>query len=283
VAIKRKYDIAFQIGKDTIIKIQIMNCRVCNSDKLIPFYKQGDKNQFEFYKCEECGLVNLDLSGLKITDHQSKYFDSFKPIENYEKEKKAKAAYQFIKKHVPITGGYLDIGCGSGALLYFAKQDGWRVKGLELTPDYAKYIRETLKVEVFVADFLEFKNTDEQFDVVSLRHVLEHLPDSILAMNKISALLKTGGYGHFEFPNINSISHRIQRFLSKTRLHRRKYSDSYQPGHCNEFSRKSFCLLLKLTNFELVRWETYSNKPLTNFIYNRIKIGTKARAIVRKV
>jgi hypothetical protein len=40
---------------------------------------------------------------------------------------------------------------------------------------------------------------------------------------------------------------------------------------------------LKLTNFELVRWETYSNKPFTNFIYNRIKIGTKARAIVRKI
>ena len=111
----------------------------------------------------------------------------------------------------------------------------------------------------------------------------EHLPDSILAMNKISALLKEGGYGHFEFPNINSISHRIQRFLSKTKIHRRKYSTSYQPGHCNEFSRKAFCHLLKLTNYELVRWETYSNKPLINFIYNRIKIGTKARAIVRKI
>lgn len=260
-----------------------MNCRICNSDKLNLFYEQGDRKQFKFYKCQQCGLVNLDLSGLKITDHQTKYLVDIKPVVDYEKEFKAKASYQFIRKHVPLTGSYLDIGCGNGALLYFARKDGWQVKGLELSADYAEYLREKLQVEVIVADFLELEEQSEQYDVVSLRHVLEHLPDSILALNKISALLKPGGYGHFEFPNINSISHRIQRFLSNTKLHRRTYSSSYQPGHCNEFSKKAFCNLLKMTNFELVRWETYSYKPVTNFIYNRIKIGTKARALVRKI
>jgi SAM-dependent methyltransferase len=260
-----------------------MNCRICNNDQLNLFYEQGDKNQFKFYKCPSCGLVNLDLSELKIDEHQGKYFARFKPIENYENEKGAKAAYQFIKKYVPIRGDFLDIGCGGGAVLYFAKKDGWQVKGLEISPDYAKYVRERLQVEVYVADFMKFDNTDEQFDVVTLRHVLEHLPDSILAMNKISSLLKKGGYGHFEFPNINSLSHRIQRLFSNIKLHKKKYSESYQPGHCNEFSKETFCYLLKLTNFELVRWETYSFKPFTNFIYNRIKFGTKARAIVRKV
>ena len=260
-----------------------MNCRICDNDKLNPFYEQGDENQFKFYRCPKCGLVNLDLTNIKLVEHQDKYFAVFKPIENYENEKGAKATYEFIKKHVPVMVDFLDIGSGSGAVLYFAKKDGWQVKGLEISPDFAKYVRDTLQVEVYVADFMEFEKTDEQFDVVSLRHVLEHLPDSILAMNKISALLKKGGYGHFEFPNINSISHRIQRFLSNTKLHIKKYSSSYQPGHCNEFSKETFCYLLKLTKFELVRWETYSHKPLTNFIYNRIKIGTKARAIVRKV
>ena len=260
-----------------------MNCRICDNDQLHLFYEQGDKNQFKFYKCQKCGLVNIDLSGLNIAKHQVKYSAGFKPIENYEHEKKAKSTYHFVKKYIPVKGNFLDIGCGLGSVLYFAKKDGWNVKGLELSPDLAKYVHDTLNVEVYVADFLDFENTDEKFDVVSLRHVLEHLPNSILALNKISALLKQGGYAHFEFPNINSISHRIQRFLSKTKLHKKKYSPSYQPGHCNEFSKKAFSYLLKLTSFELVRWETYSNKPFSNFIYNRIKIGTKARAIVRKV
>ena len=259
-----------------------MNCRICNNDKLTLFYRQGNNNQYKFYKCPVCGLVNLDLSELKIAEHQGKYFTSFKPIENYENKKGPKAAYQFIKKHVPVRGKFLDIGCGDGSVLYFAKKDGWQVKGLEISPDYAKYVNDRLQVEVYVANFMEFENIDEQFDVVSLRHVLEHLPDSILALNKISMLLKKGGYAHFEFPNINSLSHRIKRLLSNLKLHKKKYSDAYQPGHCNEFSKKSFCYLLKITNFELVRWETYSSKTFSNFIYNRVKVGTRVRAIVRK-
>lgn len=260
-----------------------MICRICSSEKLKLFYEQGDKNQYKLYKCTNCGLVNLDLSNLKIDEHQGKYFAQFNSVANYEKNKGAKAAYQFFNKYVPVKGDYLDIGCGSGTVLYFAKKDGWNVKGLEISSGFADFVREKLKVEVLVGDFMKFEKMDEQFDVVSLRHVLEHLPDSILAMNKISALLKIGGYGHFEFPNINSITHRTSRLLSKLKLHKKKYPASFKPGHCNEFSKESFCYLLKLTNFELIRWETYSFKPFTNFIYNRIHFGTKARAIVRKM
>jgi 2-polyprenyl-3-methyl-5-hydroxy-6-metoxy-1,4-benzoquinol methylase len=195
----------------------------------------------------------------------------------------AKLSYQFIKKYVPVKGDYLDIGCGGGALLYFAKKDGYNVTGLEISPDYAKYVTEKLNVKVYVANFLEFDKAEVKFDIISLRHVLEHLPNAILAMNKIHSMLKEGGYGHFEFPNINSLSHRTQRFLAKTKLHNRKYSETYRPGHCNEYSKESFIYLLKKTNFELIRWETYSNKQYTNIIYNNIHVGTRARAIVRKI
>ena len=264
-------------------KLLKMECRICESKELKLLYSQGDKLQYKFYKCAKCGLVNLDTKGLVISKNQEKYFGRFKPIENYENEIGAKAAYNFIKKYVPIKGSYLDIGCGGGSVLYFAKKDGWKVKGLEISPDYAKYVKEKLDVEVYTANFLHYENSSEQFDLVSLRHVLEHLPDSILAMNKISALLKKGGYAHFEFPNINSLSHKFRRIMTNLKLSNKKYDASYNPGHCNEFSKRTFKYLLKLTNFELVRWETYSFKPNTNFFYNNIKIGTKARAIVRKI
>ena len=61
-----------------------MKCRVCKGERLSLFYDQGDKGQFRFYKCRDCGLVNLDLSGLTIADHQGKYFARFEPIEDYE-------------------------------------------------------------------------------------------------------------------------------------------------------------------------------------------------------
>jgi len=260
-----------------------MKCRICGSSDLKLLYVQGNKLQYKFYRCLNCSLVNLDISKMTISDNQNKYFGRFKPFNHYEDDVRVRDAYQFIRKYVPVrSGSFLDIGCGGGSLLYFAEKDGWTVKGLEISPGYTDYVKEKLNVEVVTTDFLKYESTDEQFDLVSLRHVLEHLPDSRLAMNKISDLLKPGGFGHFEFPNINSITHRLNRFLTRIRLAYKKYDESYKPGHCNEFCKKSFLYLLNITGFELIRWETYSFKPITNLIYNNIKIGTKARAIVRK-
>jgi 2-polyprenyl-3-methyl-5-hydroxy-6-metoxy-1,4-benzoquinol methylase len=260
-----------------------MHCRICNSNNLKLFYQQGNKNQFKFYKCKDCGLINLDLTGLEITEHQHQYFERFVPPHDYEEEKGAYHAYRFIKKYVPVGERYLDIGCGWGRVLYFARKDGWKVKGIEISPQYAEYVQDRLNIEVDVADFLQYENPGEKFDLVSLRHVLEHLPDSLLAMKKINELLKDNGYAHFEFPNINSVSHRLKRFLSRSGIHKKKYSPTYKPGHCNEFSKKTFIYLLNKTGFQLIRWETYSFKQFNDFIYNRIHIGTKARAIVKKV
>jgi len=134
---------------------------------------------------------------------------------------------------------------------------------------------------VDVSDFLEYESS-EQFDLVSLRHVLEHLPDSNLAMQKMGALLKTGGYIHLEFPNIDGLTHRIKRARNKIGWLKKTYHPSYVPGHCNEFSIASFNYLLARNGFRLIRLETYASKPLSNYIYNRIHIGSKFRAIVQK-
>lgn len=260
-----------------------MECRICKSHGLKLFYVQGTHDQFKYYKCSQCGLVNLDLTGVNIIANQKKYADRFNPPKDYEKERGAKSAYSFVNKYLPNKGKYMDIGCGSGSVLYFFKKSGWEVSGLELSDVFAKHVTSKLNVPVRVADFLQYENSETSYDLVSLRHILEHLPNSILAMQKINQMLKPNGYAHFEFPNINSLSHRIQRLRNKFKLLKKKYSASYYPGHCNEFSKESFEYLLSLTGFALVRWETYSFKPISDFIYNHFHFGTKARAIVRKV
>lgn len=259
-----------------------MECRICGSKDLSLFYMQGSQEQYKFYKCANCKLVNLDLSNVEITENQAKYVERFiKPID-YEKQKGALEAYQFVSKYVPGKGKFLDIGCGNGNVLYYFKKNGWKVKGLELSPVIAKYVEQNLNIKVDVVNFLEVKEFPEKYDLISLRHVLEHLPNSILAMNKISGLLKKSGYAHFEFPNINSLTHEIQRIKNKVGLNK-KYDPSYVPAHCNEFSKHSFEYLIKKTGFKIIRWETYSSKIITNLIYKLFHIGSKARVIVQKI
>jgi|WetSurMetagenome_2_1015567.scaffolds.fasta_scaffold19356_2 SAM-dependent methyltransferase len=137
-----------------------MVCRLCKNNHLKLHYIQGDKDQFRYYLCPLCGLVNLDLENMKITESQQKYADRFKPPQDYEKERGAKAAFRFVSKYVPNKGRYMDIGCGSGSVLYFFKKDGWQVEGLELSPVFAEHVKKHLDIDVKVANFLEYETND---------------------------------------------------------------------------------------------------------------------------
>jgi SAM-dependent methyltransferase len=260
-----------------------MICRICKNENLRLYYIQGHRGEYKYYKCDNCGLVNLDLENLDIIDNQQQFADRFKTPVDYESEKGALDAFRFISKYIAVKGNHLDIGCGNGALLYFSRKGGWNVKGLELSPVFAEYIINTLSIDVEVADFLKYEGSKGEFDLVSLRHVLEHLPDSVLALTKIRNLLKENGYAHFEFPNINSLSHHYQRLRDKVPFMKKKYKLSFASGHCNQFSRKAFESLLQRTGFRLIRWETYSFKPWKSLFFNHIHIGTKARAIVQRI
>jgi len=260
-----------------------MKCRLCQSDQLKMYYTQGNEGQYKFYKCQKCGLVNLDIDNLNTTEHQEKYADAFPDPFNKELNWGSHLTYMFIKEHIPTRGVFFDIGCGNGALLLMARNDGWQVKGLEILPSLAKKITEKLDIEVITNDFLKLEKSSEQFDLLALRHVLEHIPDSILAMQKINMLLKMGAYAVLEFPNIEGFTFKMQRLMTKLGLHKRKYSQDYVPGHCNEFSRRSFNYLAQITGFEMVRWETYSLKSNNYFLYKILKTGSKARVLIRKI
>lgn len=258
-----------------------MECRICKSQDLKLYYTQGDKLQFKFYKCNNCSLVNLDMSnGIDQAKYTLKYID---PSDMSSKQNKDQfASYMFIKKFISVKGKYLDIGCGNGKLLQLAQKDGWDVHGLELSQFFADKIKEHLNIDVTVANFMEYKS-DIQYDFLTLRHVLEHLPDPILAMTKINGLLKQEAHAELEFPNIEGLSLKFKRFMNKFGVLKKKYSVDYKSGHCNEYSRESFKNLCKRSGFEVVKWVTYSSKPFMSFIYYYLPIGCKVRAIIKKV
>jgi len=226
--------------------------------------------------------VNLDLEfGLDQGKYTETYIDPFD--ESHKQNRSQTKTYKFIKNKIRHKGKYLDIGCGNGKLLLLAKADGWDVKGLELSEFYARTIKEKHQIEVEVGNFLEFEKHTEKYDLISLRHVLEHLPDSILALNKINELLVDGGFAVMEFPNIEGHEFKFKRLFEKLGLLRKKYPENYKPGHSNEFSEKSFRYLTKQTGFELIIWQTYSSKNSVDFLYNWTNFGSKARVLIQKI
>ncbi len=101
-------------------------------------------------------------------------------------------------------------------------------------------------------------------------------------MSGINRLLCREGRAVLEFPNIEAADKRLKRLLVRSGLDKRKFRADFAAGHCNELCGRSFEHLLSRTGLELVRWETYSSKSFSDFVYNRAHIGNKARALIRK-
>jgi len=260
------------------------SCRLCGGNDLSLYHVMGSDGQFRYFKCANCRLVNYDL----LTGLEQEHFDEpdKDPMDDSERWNLDKdQSFRFIGHYLSPPGRMLDIGCGNGRLMYLARRAGWDVKGLELSPVMAKLVRQRLGTAVVVADFLavEPETIDEaKFDLICLRHVLEHLPNCLLAMQKIEALLVPRGHVLIELPNVESISKKIKRFMTRRGIRKPVYAEEMAIGHANEFCRTSFEYLLRATGFELVRWQTYSRKPLANFIYTRVHVGSNARALIRR-
>ncbi|MBD3370664.1 methyltransferase domain-containing protein [Candidatus Fermentibacteria bacterium] len=258
----------------------ITRCRLCGAEELKLYYTQGDRDQYEYYRCPRCGLVNYDLSGgLDQGKYAERYID---PRESDHRLNRLQTeSYRFLKSNVPGPGRLLEVGCGNGRLLMLARENGWEVRGLELSPFLAESVRQHLGIEVEVADFMSYQ-PEEEYDLVVLRHVLEHLPEPLAAMGKIRSLLRSEGNALLEFPNVEGWEPRFKHFLHRSGIRRMKYSPDYVPGHCNEFCRSSFALLVQKTGFELQRWLTYSDRPILDLPCRLIGCGRKVRALIRR-
>lgn len=260
----------------------MQSCRLCGSDDLTLWMRDGRNRDLDYFRCGNCKLWNYDLDcGLDQSQYTEKYVSP--EVDDYRPNRHIRQSWEVLRKHAGPPGSIMDVGCGNGAMLYLARNEGWTVRGMELTESAAAAIEADQGIDVVVANFLDYDNpTGEHYDVVVLRHVLEHLPDSKLAMNRIGALLKDNGLAMLEFPNTGSMSYKVKRLLKNRGYRNRKYDASWRPGHCNEFCREAFEYLLDQTGFELVAWQTYSSKPAANFFYKLLPIGSKARALVRK-
>lgn len=109
--------------------------------------------------------------------------------------KKVKLLSKYNKK-----GTVLDIGAGTGDFLVEAKRQGWNTKGIEPNPK-AKQI--AVSKNVTFSDSLEVLGNNS-FDVITMWHVLEHVPNLEFQISELKRLLKPNGTIIIAVPNFKS-------------------------------------------------------------------------------
>lgn len=176
-------------------------------------------------------------------DVLGKYYESADYISHTDSKRSLfEKAYHFVKdialknkldlinSYQPSKGRILDIGAGTGDFLAVAKNNGWKTVGVEPS-DKAKSIAKGKGVS-FVENTAELEN--HSFDVISMWHVLEHVPNLEEQITELKRLLKPTGTLIVAVPNFKS-------FDAK---HYGQFWAAYDvPIHFWHFSKKAIQLL----------------------------------------
>jgi SAM-dependent methyltransferase len=149
--------------------------------------------------------------------------------------------YLHYLKGLP-RGRLLDVGCGNGRYLYEMRRLGWRVEGLEPDPLAARIAREKYDLHIHETTLEDAVLVGESYDVVTLNHVIEHLPDPAGCLSRCHDLLKPGGKLIVRAPNALSLGHSI---FGKS------WFPLDVPRHYFVFSPRSLGLLARKAGFEV--------------------------------
>lgn len=151
------------------------------------------------------------------------------------------AAYGSLVSSLPDDSRVLDLGCGTGGLLYWlSKQPDIQPVGIDLSPSMVEVINKYIPdAEAYCGDGLEFlREHPETFNGIFCKDVLEHLPDEDTCLEWIETALKAlvpGGFFYCRVPN-------AANFTSNQLL----YNDL---THHRCFARKSLLMLLEVGGF----------------------------------
>ncbi|MCM8569642.1 class I SAM-dependent methyltransferase [Gramella jeungdoensis] len=147
-----------------------------------------------------------------VPENLEKYYESDAYISHRDSSRSLQdKIYQFVKSYMLSKkakwiraeikqGNILDFGAGTGDFLNKMKSFLWKVEGVE--PNKMARDLAILKNLDLKSDLYSIR--DNKYDVISLWHVLEHLPDYEKKIDEFSELLDEGGILIIAVPNFNS-------------------------------------------------------------------------------
>lgn len=198
-------------------------CPICPAGtKTSAYLTCGDRfhspkfRNYSIVCCHGCGLIFLSprpAPDLSPSHHKQDGYDPFISFSSprtlldriYLTARKFTLAWKkrLVQRLLPSGGQVLDIGCGTGEFLHTIR-DICQVVGVEPEPEAGKWGREQLGLPIHTGILESIALPEGSFDLVTMWHALEHIPDPVMALSHIHSLLKPGGILLIAVPNISS-------------------------------------------------------------------------------
>lgn len=177
-------------------------------------------------------------------------------------------------KHLDQDSICLDIGCGTGDFMKYLSQHNLQVRGVEPNEKARLLAHKKFDNSEIIHSDLDglVQHQNYQFDIITLWHVLEHLPDYDSYLKKIKNILKPDGLLLIAVPNYKSYDAKYYK----------EFWAAYDvPRHLWHFSRKSITQIiephqLKVLATQPMYFDAYYVSLLSEQYKNGKKNGLKA-------
>jgi SAM-dependent methyltransferase len=184
------------------------SCVSCSGNSL------NSVNTCEGYTLYECGSCTLQF-WWPFTNPGNEYYEQDKALSARNRDPFAHPLFptqkRFLRAPLHGKGRLLDLGMGTGRFLAAAKDRGYTVTGCDFDRDAVQVARDVFHLnDVHVTDVDTYakQHPEQQFDVITLFEVIEHL-DNFDIFNTIHSLLAPGGIVVISTPNRGRWKHFI--------------------------------------------------------------------------
>ncbi|MCJ7580984.1 MAG: class I SAM-dependent methyltransferase [Candidatus Aminicenantes bacterium] len=229
-------------------------CNLCGQNRTQIIQKAEEP--YQVVKCLHCGLVYTNPQPALNTigaHYQETYYRDWIDKQMDRRIRMWKKRLKDVQKLKP-SGNILDVGCGIGTFLNLARESGYDVQGTEISEFGSKYVQEKLGIDVFQGDVKDVRFPTHYFDIVTLWHTLEHVPDPSSLLKEINRILKPDGLLVIAVPNVHNFITKILYFLARRRK-LKLFSISAKEWHFTHFSSRTLSAMLKKTEFEITKTE----------------------------
>ncbi len=203
-------------------------CCVCGSTEAKPWRNAPDNllnhndQTFLAVRCERCGLVRLQPRPEEAAMERHYTATTYARAEGEEETaglgQRLDEFFRRQAERVNASHGtrttrkrLLDVGCGDGRFMAAMQTLGWETEGLETDPRTAALARKRTESVIHKLDLENLKGIKGKFDMVSLLHVLEHVPDPRATLRAAYDALAPGGTLLLAVPNTDCLEARVFR------------------------------------------------------------------------
>lgn len=201
-----------------------ISCAVCGGTHSEPISSTGQFGwETHVSICPTCGFVYLNPRWRKAdydyfyTVEYDQFYREDSQMEMEKEKRKAQTVWKRLEAHTPHQfEAALDIGCGFGWVLdtIARHQNGMLKAGIEPSDTCVAYFTDNIGGELVARDVDSDWHLDQQgrFDLVVMRHVIEHLLDPLHSLEKIQSVLNEDGVLYIGCPDMLEPSGSLEKF-----------------------------------------------------------------------